>query len=228
MKVFLPIALATVSLLFAACAPSALAPSGSSPSGPYQPSATPIFISTPVSARVSKPGEVALGIKADSIGFGFEVTNGPLGFELKVPPRTGVFMRGSYVGEGNLVGLVASLNLAYESTDYGFYNGSTYQTSSFVSGGVALDLGYFFQIPLETARGYAGPRLYTYLLCEGTNTLTCSGPRFNPGATIGVNAKLGERFTISPEISAIFLPPDARISTVRANTLFSVSFSYRF
>lgn len=169
-----------------------------------------------------------MGIKVDSIGFGFEVTNGPLGFELKVPPRTGVFMRGSYVGEGDLAGLVASLNLAYEAADYWLYTGGTSQLATYVSSGIALDLGYFFQIPLETARGYAGPRLYTYLLCQGTNTLTCSGPRLNPGATIGVNAKLGERFTISPEISALFLPPDARNATLRANTLFSVSFSYRF
>jgi hypothetical protein len=164
----------------------------------------------------------------DSIGLGFEVTNGPLGFELKVPPRSGVFMRGSYVGEGSLEGLVASLNLAFESQGYGFYDGNTYQNSTYSSGGLALDLGYFFQIPLETARGYAGPRLYTYFICEGTTSLVCSAPRINPGATIGVNAKLGDRFSISPEISALILPPDARNASIRGNTLFSISFSYRF
>lgn len=209
-------------LLLASCAPSTIAPA---PVSSGYSTALPIFLSTPASARVAKPGVTSLGLKADSIGLGFEVTDGPLGFELKVPPRSGVFARGSYIQDR----LMASLSLGWETYNrYGSYPNYTYQVVN--GGGMGLDLGYFFQIPLETAQGYAGPRLYTYFSCESVDNgpLACVGPRFNPGATIGVNLKLGDRFTISPEISALLLPPDEFYSAPRGVTLFSVSLSYRF
>lgn len=212
--------------LFAACAPSTVAPGGtSSVSG----GTNLVFLPTALSARVSRLDTTALGIKADSIGLGFEVTNGPWGLEIKVPPRTGIAMRGSYV-DGSLV---AGLNLGWETSDYYTYNGPPnyeYQNHVLNSGGMGLDLGYFFPINLETAQGYVGPRLYSYFLCESqdNNPLKCIGPRLDPGATIGVNVKLWDRVMVSPEITALLLPPDAKYATPRGVTFFGISASYRF
>ncbi len=229
MKALMLFAIGILALLFAACAPSTVAPGDSSSLSGSGSGTTSVFLPTALSARVSQPGVTALGIKADSIGLGFEVTDGPWGFEIKVPPRTGIAMRGSYV-EGSLV---VGLNVGWETYDYSYYNGPPnfdYQTRSINSGGVGLDLGYFFPISLQTAQGYVGPRLYTYVLCESqdNNPLKCVGPRFNPGATIGVNAKLGERFMVSPEITALLLPPDAKYASPRGATVFGISMSYRF
>lgn len=229
MKAYIRLGIALLALLFAACAPSTVAPSDASSLSGVTGSTTAVFLPTPLSARISQPVGTALGVKADSVGMGFQVTDGPWGIEIKVPPRAGVALRGSYV-EGSLV---AGLNLGWETYDYTTYAGPPnydYQSHTLNSGGMGLDLGYFFPINLETAQGYVGPRLYTYFLCESqdNNPLKCVGPRLNPGATIGVNAKLGERFIISPEITALLLPPDAKYLTPRGATVFGISLSYRF
>jgi hypothetical protein len=209
-------------LLLSACAPSSVTPA---PGGPGYGPALPVFLPTSASARVSKPEGTALGIKLDSVGLGLEVTDGPFGFELKVPPRSGVFARGSFVQDN----LVASLSLGWET--YGENSGyPDYRYRVYSRSGLGLDAGYYFPIPLESGQGYVGPRLYTYFLCESVDNgpLECVGPRFNPGATIGVNLRFGDRFSVSPEISVFLLPPDEYFVNPRGTTLFGLSLSYRF
>lgn len=116
------------------------------------------FVSTPLAARVHKPTNTALGLRLGSEGFGFQVTDGPWGAKLIVPPRSGssAFARGSYLqGRFSL-----ALSLAWETFDT-YYDGSQYITQSVNGGGFGLDVGYFWSINLETGRGYFGPRIYS-------------------------------------------------------------------
>jgi hypothetical protein len=87
-----------------------------------------------------------------------------------------------------------------------------------------------FSIPLETGKGYFGPRIYSYVNCESINNagLKCTGLRINPGVVVGVNVKLFERWTITPEASLFLLPPDEYFNTIRFTTPFSLSLSFRF
>jgi hypothetical protein len=220
--------------LFAGCAPSTIAPApalGYTNTGPFTP-----FIATPLAARVQKADDTGFGIKTGPSGLGFEVTKGAWGVELMVPNSTGygvtasAFARGSYVQEK---GLMAAVSLGWQTyyryryTDQPPYY-SAYEPVN--GGGIGLDLGYIFSIPLETGRGYFGPRIYTYVNCESTNNaaLSCVGPRFNPSLVVGVNVKVFERWLIAPEASLFLLPPDEYFNSIRFTTPFSVSLSFRF
>jgi hypothetical protein len=219
--------------LFAGCAPSTIAPApaiGYTSYGPFTP-----FIASPLAARVQKADDTGFGIKVGPAGLGFEVTGGPWGGELMVPSSTGpsaasAFLRGSYAQDR---GLMVALSLGWQTYARYVYTYEPPYTSTYEvvnGGGLGLDLGYMFSIPLETGKGYFGPRIYSYVNCESINNagLKCTGLRINPGVVVGVNVKLFERWTITPEASLFLLPPDEYFNTIRFTTPFSLSLSFRF
>ncbi len=213
-----------LALLFSACAPSNVAPPGAIGYGNgFVP-----FVSTPLAARVqAADGAAALGLRSGPEGFGFQYTQGPWGADLIVAPRGGAsaFARASYLQEG----LAAAFSVAWETYNTYRYDGMTYITETVSGGGVGLDLGYFWPIPLETGQGYIGPRMYSYVQCHSLNNapLQCSGLRLNPGFGMGVNIPVG-RFVFTPEISLFLLPPDDYFATPRLATPLSFAFSFRF
>lgn len=213
-----------LALLFSACAPSNVAPPGAIG---YSNGFVP-FVSTPLAARVqAADGAAALGLRSGPEGFGFQYTQGPWGADLIVAPRGGAsaFARASYLQEG----LAAAFSVAWETYNTYRYDGMTYITETVSGGGVGLDLGYFWPIPLETGQGYIGPRMYSYVQCHSLNNapLQFSGLRLNPGFGMGVNIPVG-RFVFTPEISLFLLPPDDYFATPRLATPLSFAFSFRF
>ncbi len=214
---------ALLAVIFSACAPSNVAPPGAIG---YQNTFVP-FVSTPQAARLQSGGGASLGLRSGPEGFGFQYILGPWGADLIVAPRGGssAFARASYLQEG----WAAAFSVAWETYSTYRYDGSTYVYEAVNSGGVGLDVGYYWPIPLETGQGYIGPRLYNYVQCNSRDNapLRCSGLRLNPGFTIGVNLPLG-RFIAAPEISLFLLPPDEYFSVPRLATPFGFSLSFRF